>query len=160
MRNQLGIIAWLRARKPSIPRPLPHPNGDVLQRFQCLELGDRGVVDGIRFENGEQAGGPFRQAFRVFGQNVSVVNFDFNGPIAHGVKLRLHPPGCKERFPLEATNTRFLDSSTAASGSPTTVEKGSTREDTIPIKSQSIQRVDPSQEPETRWQLHRTELRS
>ncbi len=44
------------------------------------------MVDLIRLENGKQAGGFFGQALRAFGQNVSVVNFDFNGQITHVVK--------------------------------------------------------------------------
>ena len=75
-----------------------------LQGFQGLKRGDRGAVDGIRLENGEQAGGFFGQALRAFGQNVSVVNFDFNGQITHDVKLRLHPPARKQRFASTGQN--------------------------------------------------------
>jgi len=58
------------------------------------------MVDGIRLENGKQAGRFFGQALRAFGQNVSVVNFDLNGQITHGVKVRLHPAARKPRFAL------------------------------------------------------------
>ena len=67
------------------------------------------MVGGICFENGKQAGGFFRQALRAFGQNVSVVNFDFNGQITHVAKLRLHPPARKQRFSLESEETLGLD---------------------------------------------------
>jgi len=58
------------------------------------------MIDGIRSENGEQTGGFFGQLLRAFGQNASVVNFDLNGQITHGVKVRLHPAARKPRFAL------------------------------------------------------------
>jgi hypothetical protein len=60
-----------------------------LQGFQCLKRRDRRGLDGIRLENGEQTGAFFGQALGAFGQNVSMVNFDFDGQITHGAKLRL-----------------------------------------------------------------------
>ena len=41
-----------------------------------------------RRENGEQAGGFFGQALGAFGENVSMVNLNFNRQITHAVKLR------------------------------------------------------------------------
>jgi len=59
------------------------------------------MVDGIRLENGKQAGCPLGQVFRTFGHNVSVVNFDFNGQITHRAKLRRHRSARKQRFALK-----------------------------------------------------------
>ena len=59
-----------------------------LQGFQSLERGDRGGMVGICLEDREQTGAFFGQALGTFGQNVSVIQFDFNGQITHGVKLR------------------------------------------------------------------------
>jgi hypothetical protein len=69
-----------------------------LQRFQSLQRAGRGVVQSRCRENGEQAGRFFRQGFRAFGGNMAVVNFNFNGQIAHGRKLRFPPAARKRRF--------------------------------------------------------------
>ena len=42
-----------------------------------------------RIQNGEQAGRFLRQGFRALWRNPPMVNFNFNGQIAHGPKLRL-----------------------------------------------------------------------
>lgn len=68
----------------------------VLQGFQRLQWGDRRLVDGIRWEKSEQARGFVGQALGPFGQNVSVVYFDFNRPITHVSKLRLNA-FCRKR---------------------------------------------------------------
>jgi len=70
----------------------------LLQGFQSLKWGDRGGVVGIRLEEGEQPGTFIGQALRAFGQNVSVIQFDFNGQVTHGVKLRRPRPARKPRF--------------------------------------------------------------
>jgi len=49
-------------------------------------------------EDGEQAGRFLRQGLRAFGRNVSVVNFNFNGQITHGTKLRFRPAARKRGF--------------------------------------------------------------
>jgi len=54
------------------------------------------VVDGLRMENSKQAGGSFGQSLGAFGLNVSVVNFDFDSQITHGMKLRLYERGRKQ----------------------------------------------------------------
>ena len=46
------------------------------------------MVEGLRREKGQQAGGFFGQLFRAFGLNLPVVNFHFNGQIIHAGKLR------------------------------------------------------------------------
>jgi hypothetical protein len=69
----------------------------VLERLQSLQRGDGVTVHLIRLQNGKQPGCFFGQALRALGLNVSVVNFDFNGPIIHAVKLRLLPPARKEQ---------------------------------------------------------------
>src|ERR1035437_10954211 len=43
-----------------------------------------------RIQNGEQAGRFLRQGFRAFRRNPPVVNFNFNGQVAHSTKLHLH----------------------------------------------------------------------
>ena len=53
-------------------------------------------------DDGEQAGGFFGQALRTFRDDVSVVKFDFNGQITHGVKLRRCPDARKRRFAITA----------------------------------------------------------
>jgi len=76
----------------------------LLQGFQSLKWGDRGGVVGIRLEEGEQPGTFFGQALRAFGQNVSVIQFDFNRQITHDVKLRRPQPARKQRFFGAASN--------------------------------------------------------
>jgi len=51
-----------------------------------------------RRKDGQEAGSFFGQALRAFGQNVSVINFNFNGQITHGMKLNRLPSARKRRF--------------------------------------------------------------
>ena len=67
----------------------------LLQQFQRLKRGVCHLTDAIRLQNSKQTEAFFGETLRVFGQNMPVVNFDFNGQITHATKLRRPPPACK-----------------------------------------------------------------